>query len=196
MTMTDTGLIGGIVLGLAVLSLLDYLIVTFCVWSAARIFRYRERGWKIPSHIAIYSLKYGLILAFPFALVLYLSNPSLTAVLSKGVRLLLPPALIFLVKTAAFFPEMKTVYGESMKKSVNGYATAVYLIAVAWITVVAIVSMLFGLYGLMSSPLYKETGAGGGLITGWWDLKPMDNGTYDASSNTFSVLYVNDAGGL
>lgn len=191
--MTDTGLgMGAVFFGLAVLSILDYVIVAGCVWAAARIFRYQKNGWKTPSKIALYSLKYGLAVLLPFTLAIFLSGPSVEEILSKGLRLLLPLGFSFIVKTTVILPEMKKAYGESLKRSMYGYATAVYLMFVAWLTVVMSVSLLIGLSGLLSAGGYE--GADDGALTGWWDLQPVDDGTYNASAKTFSVLYVNGAG--
>jgi hypothetical protein len=193
--MTDTGLsMGAIILGLALLSVLDYLIVAGCVWAAARIFRYKRKDRGPPSKVVLYSLKVGLAVAVPFLIALYLAHPSVDEILSKGPRLLLPLGLVVIVKTAAFFHEMKKAYGEGMKKTVNGYATAVYLIIVAWIIFIAIASMLVGFYGLLSMAVgdYGEEDATS--LTGWWDLQPEDSWTYNASARTFSVLFRNDVG--
>lgn len=193
--MADTTLgVAWLVVGLVVLCLLDCMIVTGCVWAAARIFRYKKRDWKTPMQIALYSLKFGAVAAAPFVAALYFFHPSLEELFSKGPRLLLPVGLVFIVKTAAIFPEMKNSYEEGIKKTVNGYATAVYLMVVAWILVVVEASMLIGLYGLLSIAMGGSGAEDEAALTGWWDLQPDDYGEYNATSKAFSVPYVNDAG--
>ena len=193
MTETDLG-IGIIILALALISLIDFFIVTASVWAAARIFRYGNKDLGSASKIAIYSLKFALIVATPFVLALYITHPDLEDILAKGPRLLLPLGLVFLVKTCAIFLEMKKVYKESMKKTVNGYATAVYLIICSWILVIIISSMLVGLYGM----LFNIIGLGGEnddpSLTGWWDLSPDLPGNYSASSSAYSLIVSNDMG--
>jgi hypothetical protein len=188
--MTETDL-GTIILALAILSLIDFFVVTVSVWAAARIFRYNKKDRRSASRIAFYSLKVGSIVAVPFAIALYVSQPSLGDILAKGPRLLLPLGLVFLVKTSAIFLEMKKLYGEGMQKTVKGYATAVYLIICSWIIVIVISSMLIGL----SSILLTMTGLGGGneepSLTGWWDLSPDLPGNYGASSSAYSMRFRN-----
>jgi hypothetical protein len=193
MTETDLG-IGTIILALAVLSLIDFFIVTASVWAAARIFRYNKKDRSSAARIAIYSFKFGLIVATPFALALYITQPNLGDILAKGPRLLLPLGLVFLVKTSAIFLELKKVYQESIKKTVNGYATAVYLIICSWILVILLSSMLVGL----SSMLFSIIGLGGEndvpSLTGWWDLRPDLPGDYSASTSSYSLIVSNDMG--
>jgi hypothetical protein len=193
MTETDLG-IGTIILALAVISLIDFFVVTVSVWAAAGIFRYNKKGRAPASRIALYSLKVGLIVSVPFVLALYTSHPVLEDILAKGPRLLLPLGLVFLVKTAAIFPEMKKVYGEGMKKTVNGYATAAYLIMCSWIIVILIFSMLVGFYGMLSAMMGLEGENVEPTLTGWQDLSPDLPGNYTASSSAYSLLFRNEMG--
>jgi hypothetical protein len=88
---------------------------------------------------------------------------------------------------------MKKAYGEGLKKIVNGYATTVYLIVVAWLMCFLTASILFGLYGLISAAA-SSLGGGDVSLTGWQDLQPEEYGQYNASAKTFSVLFANYAG--
>ncbi|MFZ2455663.1 MAG: hypothetical protein WAX07_04225 [Candidatus Altiarchaeia archaeon] len=191
MTETDLG-IGTIIFALAVLSLADFVITTASVWAAARIFRYGKKDLRPAFRIAVYSLKYGLVVATPFVLVLYLAHPALEDILAKGPRLLLPLGLVFLVKTSAIFWEMKKVYGVGVKKIVNGYATAAYLMFVAWIMVVVLFSMMMGFYGILSIVFGDYSSGDDASLTGWWDLMPELPGNYSASSSTYSAVFRND----
>ena len=193
MTETDLSIVL-IILVLAILALTDYIVVTGSVWAASRIFRYGKKDRGSASRIAIYSLKAGLIVAAPFAMALYIANPVLEDILVKGPRLLLPLGLVFLVKTSAIFPEMKKVYGEGMKKIVNGYATAAYLIISSWILVIVIFSMLIGFYGTLSFMAGQENGSDDVSFTGWWDLQPDLPGKYSASSSSYSTIFRNEKG--
>jgi len=190
MTETDLSIVL-IILVLAILALTDFIVVTGSVWAASRIFRYKKKDRRTASKIAFYSLKVGLIVAAPFVMALYFASPSLEDILAKGPRLLLPLGLVFLVKTSAIFPEMKKVYGEGMKKTVNGYATAAYLIISSWILVVVIFSMVIGLYGTLSFMAGQENGSDDVSFTGWWDLQPDQPGSYSASSFKYSTLFRN-----
>jgi hypothetical protein len=195
MTMTETDLnIILIILVLALISLIDFIIVTGSVWASSRIFRYNKKDRRTATIVAAYWLKVGLIVASPFVLALYATNPSLGDILAKGARLLLPLGLVFLVKTSATFLEMKKAYGEGMKKTVNGYATAAYLIITSWILVFVVSSMLIGFYGMFpllagaDGEYYNES------FSGWSDLQPDLPGNYTRSSSSYSVLFRNARG--
>jgi hypothetical protein len=190
MTETDLG-IGTIILALAVLSLIDFFIVTASVWAASRLFKYSNKDRGSAAKIAIYSLKVGLIVAAPFAFALYVTQPTPGDILAKGPRLLLPIGLVFLVKTSAFFLEMKKVYSESMKKTMNGYATAVYLIICSWVLVIIISSILIGFYGTLSIMSGTEGESVDEPLTGWWDLQPDLPGNFSASTSEYSLTVRN-----
>lgn len=191
--MTETDLrIALIILVLVAISLIDFIIVTGSVLVASKIFRYDKKDRKTASRIALYSLKVGLIVAAPFALALYVTNPSIEEILAKGPRLLLPLGLVFLVKTSAIFLEMNKVYGEGMKKTVNGYATAAYLIICSWILFIVIFFMFVGFYGTLS---FMAAENGDTPFTGWWDLSPDLPGNYSASTSAYSLLFRNARGG-
>ncbi len=183
--------IATIVAALIILSLADYLIVSGCVWAASWIFRYRKKDRKIPRQIALYSLKVGLIVAAPFILAIYISAPSLQDILSKGLRLLLPISLVFIIKTSFILQRMKALYGESMKKTLYGFLTAVYLIIVAWLFTIMLLAMLLTAYSFLASMLGIYDQSGGLQLTGWWDVQPVDSGIYNASSSAFSVSFRN-----
>jgi uncharacterized membrane protein len=183
-----------IIAALAILSLADYLIVSGCVWAAAKIFRYRKKDKKIPRQIAAYSLKIGLIVAVPFALAIYISAPSLQDILNKGLRLLLPLGLVFIIKTAVFFQKMKDLYGESMKKTVYGFLAAAYLIIVAWVFTLLLFAMMLAACSVLAAILGLYTQSDNWQLTGWWDVQPIGSGSYNASSSSFSVQFMNRMG--
>ncbi len=193
MTEIDSA-IAAIIAVLAILSIADYLIVSGCVWAAAKIFRYRKKDKKTLSQIALYSLKIGLIVAVPFILAIYLSAPSPQDLLDKGPRLLLPLGLVFIIKTAAIFQKMKDLCGENLKKTIYGFLTAAYLIIVAWVLALIIFSMMLAAYSILAAipGLYDQSGDVS--LTGWWDLQPDDPGFYNASSSTFSARFMNGMG--
>lgn len=193
MTETDTA-IAAIIAALAILSLADYLIVSGCVWAAAKIFRYRRKDKKIPAQIAAYSLKVGLIVAVPFALAIYISAPSLQDILGKGIRLLLPLGLVFIIKTAVIFQKIKDLYLENLKKTAYGFLTAAYLMIVAWVFALLLFSMMLAACSVLAAIMGLYAQSDNWQLTGWWDVQPIGSGSYNASGSSFSVKFMNRMG--